>query len=361
VAALDRLVARLPSGVAEAPVRLWVDRAFTIHGAGTVVTGSLAAGAIAVGDALTIAGVGDVVVRGLQTHQQPRDRAESVERVAVNLRGVARSDVARGMALVTPGAWTLTAEIDVRIDSELTGDLVLHIGSAAVPIRQRPLGPGVSRLRLAQPVPLHTGDRMLIRDPASRRVTGATALDVAPAPLRRRGDAARVAATLTWPRSVEEEIERLGSVRRTDLIAAGFDPGPGADPYLHPPERIQAPPVVSPDAVEPSAELQEFLARLDREPLAGLNGEGVDPAELSATVRAGKALRLAPGLYVAAEAPAKAVAVLAGLPQPFTVSAARQALGSTRRVVVPLLEHLDATRRTRRDGAGNRTVVRNEA
>jgi selenocysteine-specific elongation factor len=103
------------------------------------------------------------------------------------------------------------------------------------------------------------------------------------------------------------------------------------------------------------------LARLDREPLAGLNGEGVDPAELSATVRAGKALRLAPGLYVAAEAPAKAVAVLAGLPQPFTVSAARQALGSTRRVVVPLLEHLDATRRTRRDGDGNRTVVRNEA
>jgi len=46
--------------------------------------------------------------------------------------------------------------------------------------------------------------------------------------------------------------------------------------------------------------------------------------------------------------------VLAGLPQPFTVSAARQALGSTRRVVVPLLEHLDATRHTRRDGDGNR-------
>jgi selenocysteine-specific elongation factor len=62
-------------------------------------------------------------------------------------------------------------------------------------------------------------------------------------------------------------------------------------------------------------------------------------------------------LYVAADAPARAVAILSELPQPFTVSAARQALGSTRRVVVPLLEHLDATRQTRRDGDGNRVVT----
>ena len=57
-------------------------------------------------------------------------------------------------------------------------------------------------------------------------------------------------------------------------------------------------------------------------------------------------------------APALAMRTLAGLPQPFTTSGARQALGTTRRVVIPLLEHLDARGWTRRIDAGHREVVR---
>jgi selenocysteine-specific elongation factor len=332
-AALDRLVAGLAGPTADAPVRLWVDRAFTIQGAGTVVTGTLPAGAIAVGDRLALVGSRptEVVVRGLQTHQQSRERAVAVDRVAVNLRGVAPSDVGRGMALVTPGAWTSTAEVDARMDGEMAGDVVAHIGSAAVPVRRRPLADGIARLRLAHALPLDVGDRLLVRDPASRRVVGATVLDVAPEPLRRRGDAARVAAALTSPRSGMEEVA------------------------------VPEPVAVVPVAAEPSEQLRDFLARLDREPWAGLDGTEVDPGELSRAVRAGHALRLAPRLYVPADGPDKAIAILGDLPQPFTVSAARQALGSTRRVVVPLLEHLDATRRTQRDGDGNRVVVRREA
>jgi selenocysteine-specific elongation factor len=208
VAALDRLVGSLPAASAAAPVRLWIDRAFTIQGAGTVVTGTLAAGSIATGDTLLLAGslVGgaaptDVVVRGLQTHRRSCDRATAVDRVALNLRGVARSEVCRGMALVTPGAWTLTAEIDARLDGSVAGDVVAHIGSAAVPVRLRPLAAGFARLRLAHVLPLHVGDRLILRDPGSRRMTGATVVDVAPAELRRRGDGARVAAALTWPRA----------------------------------------------------------------------------------------------------------------------------------------------------------------
>ncbi|MDQ1746324.1 MAG: selenocysteine-specific elongation factor [Frankiaceae bacterium] len=361
-AALDDLVAGLSLDPAEdAPVRFWVDRAFTVQGAGTVVTGTLPAGSIRTGDTLSLVGmeVRDVVVRGLHAHGDARDRVGAVDRVAVNLRGVARSDVARGMSLVTPGAWCVTAEVDVRVDAQVSGDWVAHLGSAAVPVRPRPLAGDVVRLRLAQPLPLHAGDRLLLREPASRRVAGATVLDVAPRPLRRRGDAARVAATLTWPRTTAEEVARLCKVRRTDLVAAGFDVPGSDDGYLYAPGHAARQPV-APVAVaaEPSPPLRDFLGRLDAEPFAGLGGEGVDPAELSAAVRAGRVLRLGRGLYLAADAPDRAVAILAGLPQPFTVSAAGQALGSTRRVVVPVLEHLDATRRTRRDRDGNREVTR---
>ena len=367
VAALDRLVETLPSPDPDAAVRLWVDRAFTIAGAGTVVTGTLPAGSIDVGDALSLVGSGepsDVVVRGLQTHQQSRSRAVAVDRVAVNLRGVAKAAVSRGMALVTPGAWTVTSEIDVRADAEFSGDAIAHVGSAAVAVRIRPLAGAVIRLRLANAVPLHAGDRLLLRDPASRRVTGATVLDVSPTPLRRRGDAARIAATLTWPRTADDEIARLGAVRRRDLVAAGFTPPASGEDYLYSPEWLRehaTPDVSRAEPAEASAELRAFLDRLAREPWAGLDAGGVDPRELSAAVRAGHALRLAPGLYVAADAPKRVIDLLAELPQPFTVSAARQALGSTRRVVVPLLEHLDATRRTRRDGDGNRVVTGLEA
>jgi len=60
---------------------------------------------------------------------------------------------------------------------------------------------------------------------------------------------------------------------------------------------------------------------------------------------------------VSRDAPTIALAQLAGLDQPFTVSAAAGAIGASRRVVVPLLEHLDATRRTRRLPDGTRRVV----
>jgi selenocysteine-specific elongation factor len=360
-AALDDLVAGLPADPSDnAPVRLWIDRAFTIQGAGTVVTGTLPAGAIRTGDSLSLVGaeVRDVVVRGLHAHGDARDCVGAVDRVAVNLRGVARSDVTRGMSLVTSGAWCVTAEIDVRVDGPVSGEWVAHVGSAAVAVRSRPLAGDVVRLRLAQPLPLHAGDRLLLREPASRRVAGSTVLDVAPHPLRRRGDAARVAATLTWPRTAAEEVARLGKVRRTDLVAAGFDvPGSG-DGYVYSAEHAARPVAPVAAAAEPSPPLRAFIAQLDAEPFAGLGGDGVDPAELSAAVRAGRVLRLGPGLYLAADAPDRALAILTALPQPFTVSAARQALDSTRRVVVPVLEHLDATRRTRRDRDGNREVTR---
>ena len=100
-------------------MRLWVDRAFTIRGAGTVVTGTLPAGRLRVDDELELHGADHpprrVTVRGLQSLGQPHDRIAGVARVAVNLRGVPREAVARGDVLLTPGAWLPAAELDVRL------------------------------------------------------------------------------------------------------------------------------------------------------------------------------------------------------------------------------------------------------
>ncbi|MDQ0756624.1 selenocysteine-specific translation elongation factor [Arthrobacter sp. B3I4] len=85
---------------------------------------------------------------------------------------------------------------------------------------------------------------------------------------------------------------------------------------------------------------------------------GLGARELAAAERTGRLLRLRDGVVLLPTAPALAMRALAGLEQPFTTSQARQALGTTRRVAVPLLEYLDSRGWTRRLDAGHRTVVR---
>ena len=214
-----------------------MDRAFTIRGAGTVVTGTLPAGRLRVDDELELLRCEHaprrVTVRGLQSLGQPHERVAGVARVALNLRGVPREAVVRGDVLLTPGAWLPTAELDVRLAGvrgtapdldELPEQLTLHIGSAAVAARVRPLGDDAVRLRLRHPVPLRIGDRAVLRDPGRRRVAaGLTVLDVAPPPLRRRGAAARRAAELADVHGPDAagELRRRGVVRRADLVAMG--------------------------------------------------------------------------------------------------------------------------------------------
>src|SRR4051794_40422584 len=103
---LDGLVPALLPPDADAPVRLWVDRAFSIRGAGTVVTGTLGAGQLRIDDELILLPANRrVSIRGLQSLNTEREQVRATARVAVNLRGVDRDDVGRGMTLVTPDAW----------------------------------------------------------------------------------------------------------------------------------------------------------------------------------------------------------------------------------------------------------------
>ncbi|WP_433493223.1 selenocysteine-specific translation elongation factor [Micromonospora sp. CA-248089] len=428
-AALDRLTARLPDPAADAPVRLWVDRAFTVRGSGTVVTGTLGGGRLRVGDELELAATGETVrVRGLHSLGVAHAEVEAVARVAVNLRGLSRDRVGRGDALLTPGRFGRTDLLDVRLSGDPAADLpatlTLHAGSAAVPARVRPLGPDTVRLRLDRPLPLLIGDRALLRDPGRHHVAGGvTVLDVDPPPLRRRGAAAARAAVLAGldgRPDLAGELRRRRLVRAGDLTRMGVPPTatPVTGQWLADPEhwrdlgrrlteevtryaaehplaagvpvdvlrhRLDLPdralvtallraPLRLRDGLVTAAgqnTLPEAVARaVDRvraeygdRPFQApeahhLADLGLGPREIGAAVRAGALLKLAENVVLLPGAPDDAVRVLAGLPQPFTLSAARQALGTTRRVAVPLLELLDRRGATRRLPDDAREVVR---
>lgn len=216
--ALGGLVAGLPDPDLDAPTRLWIDRVFTIRGAGTVVTGTLAASRIRAGQELVVARTGHrVVVRALQSMNEQRSTVGAVARVAVNLRGVAAGDIGRGDALLTPGRWALSSTVDaltVPAVDRLPAEMTMHFGTAALAVRTRRLGDRGVRLSLASPVAVSYGDRVLLRDPGSRRVLGADVLDPLPRPLARRrgasaGRGAELAAMAAGP-DPDGELRRRG-------------------------------------------------------------------------------------------------------------------------------------------------------
>jgi selenocysteine-specific elongation factor len=409
--ALSELVAGLPAPDVDGDIRLWVDRAFTIRGAGTVVTGTLAGGTLHVGDELELTPGGRRVrVRGLQSLGQPVESAAAVARVAVNLRGVPREAVRRGDALLTPKAWLPTRTIDVRLSgSERTAaELVLHVGTAAVRVRIRPLGGDTARLSLAQPLALRIGDRALLRDPGARLIpAGVTVLDVRPPALRRRGAAAARAAELADADGVADgaaELRRRGLIRRDELVAMGAQvPADAAavggwlvEPALLVQRSDQLIAAVTEYAAEnplqpglplevarqvtgmPDARLIELLlgsrlilhegrvhiagpvsglpdavrtaiatlrADLAQRPFAAPGAHrlaelGLGAKQLAAAVRAGELLKIANGIYLAPGAEDAAIERLRALPGPFALSQARQALDTTRRVAVPIMELL---------------------
>ena len=195
--------AGLPAPDLDADVRLWVDRAFTVRGAGTVVTGTLGAGTMRVGDELAL-GDRTVIVRGMQALGESVDPVRAVARVALNLRGVGLDEVGRGDALTTPGRWLRSDVVDVRVGPprgcsaavDLPKQVMLHVGSAAVAARVRPLSrsgaPDVGRRH-----PDGAADPAGAAAAAPRRPRAAARSRRAPG--ARRGDGARRAPALAAP------------------------------------------------------------------------------------------------------------------------------------------------------------------
>ncbi len=164
------------------PPRLPIDRVFTIHGFGTVVTGTLLSGRIAAGAELELwngaAAPRTLRVRGVQVHGAAAEQAVAGDRVALNLAAVETAALARGMTLAAPGALRPTRVWDVELHPipdapalALHSPLRLHLYSAETVARlvwwDAAGGDGGSprwaRLRLARPLPAIAGDRFILR------------------------------------------------------------------------------------------------------------------------------------------------------------------------------------------------------
>ncbi len=225
-ACVDMLrAAPLPDPAAR--VRFWVDRAFSVKGAGTVVTGTLTAGTIRPGDTLRL-GSRDVKVRGIQSEDAPVDAARPAMRAALNLRDISAEEVRRGDALCTPEAWEHTSLLDAHVTTgtpatALPHEVHAHLGTAQVTAKVRPFGEHYLRLILERPLPVTLGDALVLRAPGAQHIlAGVRAVDVDPPELPRRGDGRRRAAELPTLPNLDHEIARRVAVTPAHLARLGF-------------------------------------------------------------------------------------------------------------------------------------------
>jgi selenocysteine-specific elongation factor len=176
---------------ADAPFRMWVDRSFSIAGAGQVVTGTVMSGTVSVGDHLVVSPGGvPMRVRGVQHHERTVDVAVAGSRTALNLTGT--HGVERGDLLATPGAAMASTRMiallrPTRSFEEIPdrGAFHLHIGTADRPAAVRRIARSDGFLiTLDTPVAAAAGDRVVLRDSGRRSVVGGgRVLD--PDPVRR--------------------------------------------------------------------------------------------------------------------------------------------------------------------------------
>ncbi len=205
-AAVVRALAKLDAPDAKAPARLSVDRAFSVKGAGTVITGTLVRGALATGDVVRLvgpSGIRQATVRGLHVHDRSAARAEAPTRLAVNLASIALEDVARGDLVTTdPGIGTsrrFDAELVLLRDVKASATVDVYVGTARAPARLQILGRvgeeerprTLARLRMDREVAVAGGDRFVVRASTQRGtggsvIGGGVILDAAPGALRDR-------------------------------------------------------------------------------------------------------------------------------------------------------------------------------
>ncbi len=178
----------------QAPVRLPIDRAFTMKGFGAVVTGTLLEGSIQAGDELAVAGQPGrkLRVRGVQVHGRTAARAVAGQRTALNLHGVEAGELRRGDFMITPGSGNTTARIHARLEwlaappDRHVNRLRLHVHSAetmAGVMRLAESTESWAQLRLDSPLPLLPGDRFILRQ-LSPALTLGGGVVVDPLPLK---------------------------------------------------------------------------------------------------------------------------------------------------------------------------------
>ena len=317
---LDATAAAATARGGTGAARMPIDRAFSLRGIGTVVTGTLWSGTVRPGDRLAVEpGALDVRVRSVEVHDRAVEEAAAGQRVAVALTGTERSLVGRGQTLLEPGSLART----YRLECELTvlgggrplrhGEHVTaHHGTAELHARVvlrdavelAPGATGRAQLRLESPVVAAAGDRVILRlTGPSTTVAGGVVSDPLPS---RSGEA--IPPPMQAPRA-----------------APAVAPPPGADQLAR---RLR------------SQWLAPSPLTADELPAAGYL------AANGAAVRAGRDLAFAAEAYAAARDEAMDIAESGQL----TIAALRDRLGISRRYAQALLEAMDGQGVTRRVG-----------
>ena len=241
VDALDRVLATAPARRDLGRPRLGIDRAFTLTGFGTVVTGTLVDGSFATGDEIEILPTGQRArIRGIQTHKRSLDVASPGSRVALNLTGVEKDELERGMVVVRPGTLAPVSVVSARVEvvgsaSEAIAHdeaVKVHAGTAEVMARisllegatLEPGATGWAQLRLAEPLAVAVGDRFVIRRPSPPETLGGGAVaDISGERMRRRREAIAVLERRSAPTPASRLLAAL-DVPRT-LVEAGARAG----------------------------------------------------------------------------------------------------------------------------------------
>jgi len=353
-AALARVAAALEPGEdpAAAEPLLHVDRCFSVTGHGTVVTGTLWSGTLERGQQVALLpGARRARVRAIEVHDRPCEVALPRQRVALNLAGLRREEVAGGDVVTVPGAAVrATYRLDVEIAANEPYDsggaaailaerrVQVHLGTRESPARVVDLGGGRAQLRLERPLLARRGDRVVVRRIAPPDTLGGGVVSD-PAPRRHGADWAGPATPAEAPPSAE----------RGDLF-----PTVGEE---------VATPSAPPQPAAPSAIARGLLIALEADgtrprSLVAL-AESLDTGkrELERALRellaAGEVVRVARDVVyptLAYERLRASVIALARRHGSTSIAGVRTELGLSRKYAQALLEHLDGERVLRREG-----------
>jgi len=398
-ATIDELLASTPDAQDRGTPRLWVDRAFSAKGSGTVVTGTLTGGRVRVDDELLVLPSNrSVRIRALQSLHAERTKVGPGNRTAINLSGISHDQVGRGDVIVRAGDWHRTSVFDGALsvldslDHEVSrrGAHLLYLGAGEHAVRIRILGPAIApggkgniRIYLPHALPLLPGDRFILREAGrAETVGGGEVLDIDPQ--TKASEAApdrsvdRVIAERGWV--LVEELKLLtGETREADVGDWVVDPTALAAAVeklrtqiedagalgletatLSPQEKATLELLTDVVSSGGRAKLREaadtlaehpFVAAVSAAPFAPPRPDGIDKDELRELVRRGS-LIVEDGIYFVPDAIDQAAELVADMlakqPEGITVSEIRTQMGNTRKHAMPLIARLDGGGITRR-------------
>ena len=214
--------------------RLYVDRVFTMTGFGAVVTGTLMGGSVQREQRLIILPQShEVRVRGVQVHNESSEQAQSGQRTALNLSGIAKDDIERGDVICPIGFSKVTDNIDVSLNVlssfprmlEHWARLRFYLGTSetfcrAILLVDEGVLPGDSaqiQLRLEKPILTFRGDRFILRDFSAQHTVGGGQVINPFAPRHKRFTEETLEVLDRWEKADDAEVVRLGLAQSRNL------------------------------------------------------------------------------------------------------------------------------------------------